>query len=266
MDEDALGQALADAPDATLALLADMLTATDERLRAAAQRIAARLVLDRSRVGRSTRQGTGRTREVPASFGGDLDLDSSMEPVASARAEGRLPSLDELVARDWGRPELALCVLVDQSGSMNGARLAAAAMTAAACALRAPAEHAVLAFSREVRVIRSMSSLVTAFTTVDRVLQLRGHGVTALATALRAANDQLSSARAQRRVVVLLSDCRATDEEDPVPSARGIPELIILAPADDSDEAARLARTSGARFAKLTGATTAPELLDQLLR
>lgn len=265
LDEDALRRALSDDPDAALAMLAELLTATDERLRSAAHRIAARLVLDRSRVGHATRQGSGRPREVPATRGGDLDLDTSLEAVASAHAERRPPSLDELVARDWGRPELALCVLVDTSGSMTGARLAAAAMTAAACALRAPGEHAVLAFSRAVRVIRPMTSEMSPSATVDRVLQLRGHGVTALATALRAANDQLGYARAQRKVVVLLSDCRATDEEDPVPSARSIPELLILAPSEDHDEASRLASASGARFAAMPGAASAPALLDRLL-
>jgi Mg-chelatase subunit ChlD len=265
LDDIALRDALADDPDAALALLAEMMTATDERLRAAAQRIASRLVLDRSRVGRSTRRGTSRPRSVPASRGGDLDIDSSMDAIAAAYAESRTPSLDELVSRDWGQPDLALCLVVDHSGSMNGTRLAAAAVTAAACVLRAPAEHAVLAFAREVQVIKSLSSQAKPTTTVDRVLRLRGHGVTGLASALQAASEQLVSARAERRVVVLLSDCRATDEDDPVPVASRIPELLILAPADDCEEAARLALASGGRYVALSGAVSAPGLLDELL-
>lgn len=171
--------------------------------------IAARLVLDRSRVGRATRSGVSHPRSVPASFGGELDIDSSMEAISVAHAEKCPPSLDELVARDWGQRDLALCVVVDHSGSMNGARLAAAAaVTAAACALRAPEEHAVLAFAGSVRVIKPLSSQLSRATTVERVLRLRGHGVTGLAAALRAAVEQLAVARAQRRVVILLSDCR----------------------------------------------------------
>jgi Mg-chelatase subunit ChlD len=266
LDEAALGHALAQQPDEALALLADLMTATDESLRAAAQMLASRLILDRSRIGRSIRSGTGRPRRVPASRGGDLDLDSSLEAISGAYAAGRSPSLDELVARDWGRPDLALCVVLDHSGSMNGSRLAAAAVTTAACALRAPAEHAVLAFARDVQVIKPLSGAGSASSTVDRVLRLRGHGVTGLAKALRAASDQLATARSQRRVVVLLSDCRATDEQDPLPAARGIEELLILAPADDSDAAEQLALSAGARYAAMAGASSAPALLESLLR
>lgn len=265
LDDAALSAAVAADPDAALAMLADLLSATDEGLRAAATSVAARLVLDRSRVGRSTRRGIGRPRWVPASMGGDLDVDASLEAVAAAVAEGRPPSVDELVARDWGRPDLALCLLVDHSGSMSGSRLVSAAVTAAACALRAPQEHAVLAFARDVQVISAMSSEVTPTTTVDRVLRLRGHGMTGLATALRAAHHQVGQARAARRVVVLLSDCRATDEDDPTPAALALPELIVLAPADDHEEADRLALASGARCAFLDAATSAPALLRDLL-
>jgi MoxR-like ATPase/Mg-chelatase subunit ChlD len=266
LDSAAIRAALADDPDAALALLADIMTATDENLRVAAQRIASRLVLDRVRAGRSTRNGSSRPRTVPASRGGDLDIDSSMDHIVAAYVEGRRPSLDDLVARDWGRSDLALCLVVDYSGSMNGERLTAAAVTAAACALRAPTEHAVLAFARDVQVIKSLTAQVGPTRTVNRVLALRGHGITNLATALRAATEQLAPARAARRVVVLLSDCRATEDVDPVPVARRIPELVILAPADDCEEAARLALASGSRYAALSGASDAPGILEELLR
>ena len=64
---------------------------------------------------------------------------------------------------------------------------------------------------------------------------------------------------------VLLSDCRATDEEDPVPAAAGLAELLILAPADDCAEAAALAEASGSRYAAIDGADSVPTLLEQLL-
>jgi Mg-chelatase subunit ChlD len=252
-------------PDATLVLLADLLSATDEALRAAAQRLAARLVLDRSRRGRPVRRGTGRPREVPAARSGDLDLDASLEAVIRARAEQRPPHLDELTARDWGRPELALCLLVDDSGSMTGARLAASAMITAACALRAPREHAVAAFARDVRPLRTLHDPLPASALVDRVLRLRGHGVTGLAGALRFGADALADARAARRVVVLLSDCRATDGEDPVPPAAAIPELIVVAPRDDGAQAAALAAAAGAKCATLDSLDGAVTLLNELL-
>lgn len=265
LDEEALAAAMGEDPDAALSLLAQLVTATDEQLRASARRLAARIVLDRVRRGAVKARGTGRPRQVPADRGGDLDLDASADALLGARGEGRAPGLDELVAREWGRPSLALCVVVDRSGSMTGERLATAALTTAACALRAPAEHAVIAFAKTVTVVAPLDGSRAPAGIVDEVLQLRGHGTTGLAGALRAATDQLAGARATRRVTLLLSDCQATDGEDPVPAARGVQELVVLAPADDAEAAEALVAEAGGRWAPLPGAAAVPGLLAQLL-
>jgi Mg-chelatase subunit ChlD len=94
---------------------------------------------------------------------------------------------------------------------------------------------------------------------------MRGHGVTRLATALRAAGEQLAQARARRRVVILLSDCRSTDEDDTLPAARALPELVILAPAGDHEQAAHLAGLAGARWAAIEHPLDAAAALDRLL-
>ncbi len=225
------------------------------------------MVLDRVRTGAPRGRGIGRLRTVPADRGGDLDLDASLGTIAEARALGRPPALDELSARTWARPTLALCLLIDASGSMAGERLATAALTAAACSHRAPGDHAVLAFAREVRVLRGMTAPRPPGELVDAVLALRGHGTTALARALRAAADELASTRAARRVVVLLSDCRATDAEadDPTLAARRLEELVVLAPAEDCEAAADFATRAGARWAPIAGAAAAPGALLDLL-
>ena len=64
--------------------------------------------------------------------------------------------------------------------------------------------------------------------------------------------------------MVLLSDCRHTDE-DPVPVARTVPELVVLAPRDDAEQAAAFAAAVGARWRELDGADSAPALLRELL-
>ena len=265
LDEDALGTAMGEDADAALALLAALVSATDEQLRAKARRLAGRLVLDQAKRGVSHGRGVGRPRSVPADRGGDLDLDASADALLGAHAAGRAPGLDELVSREWGRPELALCLLVDASGSMTGARLATAALAAAACALRAPREHAVVTFARQVDVLRPLHDERPPDRVVDELLRLRGHGATALAGALREASDQLRRSRAVRRVTVLLSDCRATDGEDPVPAARTTDELLVLVPVDDPDAAAELVRMAGGRWATVSGAADVPAALTELL-
>jgi Mg-chelatase subunit ChlD len=265
LDEAALAAALHDDEGRALHLLADLTTATDERLREHARRLAGRILLDRARAGVARRTGAARLRAVAADHGGDLDLDLSMEGIGAARAAGRAPHLQELVARDWGRPDLALCLLVDASGSMTGERLAAAAITAAACTWRAPAELAVVSFAREIRVHRALTGRSAPERVVGELLALRGHGLTAVAGALRAGADQLTTARAARRVTVLLSDCRATDDQDPLPAARAHSELLVIAPADDPAAAEALAVAAGARLATIASADEAPRALARLL-
>jgi Mg-chelatase subunit ChlD len=99
----------------------------------------------------------------------------------------------------------------------------------------------------------------------ERLLRLRGHGVTRLADALQAAREQLANARAQRRVVILLSDCRTTDDDGTLATARSLDELIILAPVDDHEQAAQLADLAGARWAELANPLDAATTLDYLL-
>jgi hypothetical protein len=63
----------------------------------------------------------------------------------------------------------------------------------------------------------------------------------------------------------VLSDCRSTEDDDTVETARALPELIILAPADDHDQAAALASQAGARWAPIAHPLDAAVVLDRLL-
>jgi Mg-chelatase subunit ChlD len=242
-----------------------MTNPTDEHLRAAAIRLSSSIVLERARAGRVSMRGVSRLRPVRGASDGDLDIDASIEGVSAARAEARPVALDDLTTVQWAKAGTAFVVLVDRSGSMSGARLAAAATVAAACALRAPQEHAVLTFAGSVTVIRPLVSDIAPATVAERLLRLRGHGVTSLADALKAAREQLAHARARRRVVILLSDCRTTDEDDTLETARSLPELIILAPADDHEQAAQLADLAGARWGAIANPLEAAAALDRLL-
>jgi len=259
LDTQAFEKALGDNADEALGMLADLTGATDKVLREQAKRLAGRLVIDVARSGPVHTRGVGRLRNAPATDAmGDLDLDASLEPLLIARATGTTPALDDLRVTEWARPDTALSLVVDRSGSMGGARLAAAAVAAAACSWRAPNDWSLLAFSSSVIVIKDQTTFRSPGDIVDDIFCLRGHGTTDVALALKASRDLLATSRAKRRLTILLSDGRPTTGEDPVDIARTLDELCIIAPAEDCEDAAELADAVGARWVPLVGPAGVP--------
>ena len=266
LDESAFDELLSIDPDEALALLADMNAATDERLRTLARRLAGRIMVDLARQGLAGRRSVGRLSRRPLERSqGDLDLDASLDELVAARRGRRAPDPSALVAATWERPETAVCLLVDRSGSMHGARLATATLAAAAVALRAPTACSVVAFAHDAIVVGAQGAQRDPEALVGDLLRLRGFGVTDVSLALRAAAAQLDRSSAPRRLTVLLSDCRCTSGGDPVPAASALDELAIIAPEGDSDDARALADAVGARFATVGGPTSIIEALGRAL-
>jgi MoxR-like ATPase len=244
LDRDAFAQLLAADPDAAVALLADLARATDKDLRAAARRLAARVFFRLGRTGQKPARGTRRLGAGRAE--GDLDLELTLD-----RWSGPWPpATHELVTRSWRAHRRALCLLIDSSGSMSGAAVAMAAVAAASVVFAADGRlaPAIIAFSGGVTVLQAQGTRRAPGELVDDLVALRGHGVTDLAAALRAAAAQLGGAAADERVAVLLSDCLPTTGGDPALALAGISRLHVLCPlptAESELAAAALARRGG---------------------
>ncbi|GAC1592553.1 MAG: hypothetical protein NVS3B21_12370 [Acidimicrobiales bacterium] len=267
LDAEALADLMAADPDGAMALLADAANATDARLRLLARNAAARIVIDLVVAGGAVSQRGKprlRTRRLPDT-GGDVDLEASLDALVQARASANPVPGDELRGHVWERPGVALCLLVDRSGSMGGARLATASVAAAAVTLRAPADFSVVAFADDAVVVKSQHAEVPLTVVVEHLLALRGHGTTDLALGLRAARLQLERSGAARRLVILLSDCRATAGADPLAEARLLGELAVVAPADDDADARGFAAALGARLAVVDGPSAIPAAFALLL-
>ena len=251
---------LAEDPEAAVALLADLARATDRELRAAARRLAARVLF---RLGRSGQTATAGNRRLAASQAdGDLDLDRTLDRLA-----GRWPpQASELVIQSWRAHRPALCLLVDASGSMSGLAVALAAVAAAAVVLAADGKLApgIVAFSGGVTVLQPQGARRPPGELAGELLALRGHGVTDLAAALRAASAQLATTAARERVAVLVSDCLPTAGGDPAQALSGISRLHVLCPlptAESELAAAALARRGGGLSQPVRGlADVAPAL------
>ena len=266
LDDEAVASAMENDPDRTLGLLADATAATDERLRALARRLAARLFLDVARSEPADLPGIGRIVTTPyRPDAGDIDIEASLDALVEARAGERAVDPADLRIRSWARPATAWCLVADRSGSMHGRPLATAALAAAAISLRATGEYAVLSFARDIVAIKASWENRSPADVVDRILALRGHGTTDVAAALIAAHRQLAATGARRRVTVLLSDCRATEPGDVEAAARCNDELVILAPEGDDADAAELAAAVGARWAPVAGPSSVVGAIARVL-
>ncbi len=265
LDLAAVEAMLAADPDAAAALLADLALATDRELRAAARKLAARVFVRLAATG--GRPGRGTRRLAPASrTDGDLDLELTIE----RQPAGWPPRSDELVTRTWRADRRAVCLLVDASGSMSGQALAIAAVTAASVVLADSQriDTAVLSFGSQVSVLQRHGQQQAADKLVGDLLALRGHGLTDLAAALRAAAAQLASARADQRVGLLLSDCLHTTGADPAASLAGLDRLHVLCPLPTPESAAAasgLARAGGGISLPVRRLADIPAALTRLL-
>ena len=265
LDESAVDEAMANSPDEMLGMLADLAGATDPKLRALAQRIAGRLMLDIGRRGRTRPNGIGKMEEQAyRPDAGDIDIDASLDAISEAR-NGIALDPERLRIRGWRKPGTAFCLLLDRSGSMGGKPLATSAVATAAIASRCPEDYSVIAFGKDVVVAKSQDVPKSSERVINDVLTLRGYGTTDLAGALLVAQQQLSRSRAGRRVAILLSDCRATVDGDAEAAAMSMDEVIVIAPAEDHDEAQAFAHRIGARIALVNGPSEIPEVLARVL-
>jgi magnesium chelatase subunit D len=244
VDEEALGALLSADPDAAAKLLADLTRATDAHLRAAARRLAARVFVQLAAVGRSAPRGV---RRIGPGRPGDGDLD--LEQTIGRMSGGWPPASDEIATRAWQARQRSVVLLVDASGSMSGLALAMAAIAAAGVVLAGDGrlEPGVLAFSGTVTVLQRRGARRSAQDVISELIALRGHGMTDLAAALRAASAQLAGSSGDREVI-LLSDCLATAGAEPAAALAGIDRLHVLTPLPTQESAAAgiaLARAGG---------------------
>ncbi len=265
LDEDALTGLLGADPDAAAALLADLAVATDRELRAAARRLAGRIFIRLGRAGGARARGPRRL--APSHRGeGDLDLEATLDLWPGHGP----PAREDLVTRSWAANRRAVCLLVDTSGSMCGPGVAMAAVAAAAVVL-AVGERltpGVIAFSGDVHVLQAQGAPRRPHDLVGDLIGLRGHGVTDLAGALRAAAAQLARASGGERIAVLLSDCLRTAGADPAAALQGIDRLHVLCPvpAPESERtAAALARAGGGISQPVGSLTDVAPALHRLL-
>jgi magnesium chelatase subunit D len=144
---------------------------------------------------------------------------------------------------------------------MSGLALAMAAVATASVLLAGDGrlDAGALAFSGTVTRLQQPGTRQPPEQVVGRLLGLRGHGLTDVASALRAAAAELAAATAAgERSVVLLSDCVSTTGADPADALAGIDRLDVLYPVPSEREPEPGSAATAERLARLGGGTCRP--------
>jgi Mg-chelatase subunit ChlD len=220
----------------------------DKALHREVAEIAAALSL---RPRRAIDQRRGRTRPASARFDGsadELDLDRTLDVLA----EHRPLMAEEMFVRRPMRARRSVALLADVSGSMDGAkaRITAAAIGALAGELLDD-ELTVIAFWKDVAVLRARESKLDPVTLLDELLRIEPKGLTNVHGAIELAARELSRSSLERRCIVVLSDCVHNAGADPRIAARTAPTTHVLLERTGEHDAwlgERIARVGGGRY------------------
>jgi MoxR-like ATPase len=250
-----------------LELLGEMTELHDHAdLREHARRLAREILVREARQNLAGRSGRGRLVSVPyAGQAAELDLDRSLERLLSTPH----PSDKDLKVFDRRHHRRAYSLILDISGSMEGPALFHAALALATFAVRvAPDPFAIVAFWREMSVLKRLHEDVPLDTLLDRMFSLAGQGLTDVGLGLRAGLEELEGADAQERVGLLFSDGMQTAGEAAEPIAAAFPLLHVVATGrgeESRTRCRRLADFGGGRCAVIETASGIPAAINYCL-
>jgi Mg-chelatase subunit ChlD len=263
----ALEEALEEQPGDRLELLGEMTELYDRAdLRELARRLAREILVREARQSLAGRSGRGRLVSVPyTGQAAELDLDRSLERLLSTPH----PSDKDLNVFDRRHHRRAYVLILDISGSMEGPALFHAALALATFAVRvAPDPFAIVAFWREMSVLKRLHEDVPLDTLLDRMFSLAGQGLTDVGLGLRAGLEELEGADAQERVGLLFSDGMQTVGEPAEPIAAAFPLLHVVATGRGEESRSRCRRFAdfgGGRCAVIETASGIPAAINYCL-
>jgi Mg-chelatase subunit ChlD len=266
VDRRAFADAIAEDPELILDLMPHLAKASDGVLRRVAREVAGRLVIRFAEAAGGSAAGDGKWRSARWTPGAEVDLEAVLEELLIARSLGEPLDVEHLQARTWQRRQTAVCLVVDNSGSMGASRLSAAAVATAALAMRAPSDFSVIAVADKALVLRQQGSTRPVEAIVDDLFGLRSFGWTNLALGLTAARAQLARSSAGRKMTLLLTDGQANRGADPATEAARLQLVHVIVPGVANDQCRDIARAGRGSVVEFEGLREAPGVISRLLR
>ncbi len=196
----------------------------DEDLKEAAKRYASRLIIKIATKIANLGVKSGELHPVADHLASDeIEIDQTLERIVERPTETIEDNLVVLARK----PERKGCVVIlDHSSSMQGVKVAIAALTAATIALHFKENYAVVAFSTRAALLKRITQTTAPTRVAEDVLSLDARGYTNIREALQVALGEVRSY--DKRIGILLTDGDWTYGGDPLQMARLFDRLHVI--------------------------------------
>jgi MoxR-like ATPase len=224
-----------------LQVFANIFGMLKQSVRELAVQIASRLIIKIAKQIADTGYRSGKLKLVEGcTDGAELELDRSLERYAE-EPERRM--VDCLMSLTRHREREAFVMMFDRSYSMKGMKIILAAITAASIAQHFRRNYAILAFSNDVSVLKSVDASTGPEEILQRLFDLELRGDTDIRLALETGLSQLG--QFERRRGLLLTDGAWNRGGDPMGAAGRFDKLSVIGFPPANQEKIRLLALKG---------------------
>ncbi len=204
---------------------------------------------------------TGDIKVSPFNFKGDEVV---LEKTIEHMIEGQPLSYEHIFVLDRKKRKKAVVLMMDASGSMQGANLSMAAVAVAALAtnLDHRDEYGVVLFSEKVNVFKWIDQPKHLDQVIVGVLDILPEGRTSISLGLSAGLQQIQKSSVDERFGILLTDGWQNVGPDPIETAARFPKLhVISLPGGNPELSKRIARAGKGLFVPLREMLDVPKAI-----